>query len=145
MKLLVIDGQGGGVGKSLIQALKSAMPAQPVLALGTNAAAAAAMLRAGADQAATGENAICYQCQSADIIVGVIGILHANAMLGEISPAIASAVSASAAQKVLIPLDRCGIHIVGVARQSLDAAIAGAVKAVMELCNERAKQASSRP
>ena len=145
MKLLVIDGQGGGVGKSLIQALKAAIPSQPVLALGTNAAAAAAMLRAGANQAATGENAICYQCQSADIIVGVIGILHANAMLGEISPAIASAVSSSAAQKVLIPLDRCGIHVVGVMRQSLDVAIDNAVKTVIELCDCNAAPAAKQP
>ena len=87
MKLIVIDGQGGGVGKSLVAAIKQLCPSQRVIALGTNVQATAAMLRAGADAGATGESAIRYQCKSADIIVGVTGILHANAMMGEISPA----------------------------------------------------------
>jgi len=101
MKILVIDGQGGGVGKSLIAALKREMPTQPLIALGTNTQATAAMLKAGADQGATGENAVRYQCKSADIIVGVTGLLNANSMLGEVSPAIAMAISLSEAQKVL--------------------------------------------
>jgi len=100
VKILVIDGQGGGIGKALITAIKLRAPALPLTALGTNATATTAMLRAGADQGATGENAICYQCKNADIIIGVIGILHANALLGEISPAIASAISGSDAQKL---------------------------------------------
>lgn len=123
MKVLVIDGQGGGVGKSLVQALKLLMPQQSVLALGTNSAATTAMLRAGADMGATGENAICHQCKTADVILGVAGILHANAMLGEISPAMAQAVSCSEAQKILIPLERCGLHMVGVTRQPLDVSV----------------------
>lgn len=123
MKIIVIDGQGGGVGRSIVSALKQLMPAQPVIALGTNVQASAAMLKAGADQAASGESAIRYQCRSADIIMGVTGILHANAMLGEISPAIAMAVSLSDAQKILIPLQRCGLRIAGVAEQSMDALI----------------------
>lgn len=137
MKLLVIDGQGGGVGKSLVQAFKATLPGQAVMAVGTNAAATGAMLRAGADSAATGESAICYQCQSADVIVGVMGILHANAMLGEISPAIAAAVSASPAQKVLLPMERCGLHVVGVGKQTLDQAIQGAVAKVQSINAER--------
>ena len=127
MKVLVIDGQGGGVGKALVTALKAAYPTLAITALGTNATATAAMLRAGADQGATGENAIRYQCKSADVIIGVAGILHANALLGEISPAIAAAVSLSEADKLLIPLERCGLHIAGVQRQPLDALIADAV------------------
>lgn len=134
MKLLVIDGQGGGVGKSIVQALKQALPGQIVTALGTNAGATAAMLRAGADNGATGENAICYQCPTAQVIVGVVGIMHANAMLGEISPAMAAAVSGSEAQKVLIPLDRCGITIAGVAPQPLERLIQAAVEKVASLC-----------
>lgn len=126
MNVLVIDGQGGGVGKALVAALKQQLPALTVTATGTNATATAAMLRAGADNAATGENAICYQCRTAKVIVGVVGILHANALMGEISPAIAAAVSMSEAQKVLVPLERCGLHIAGVARQPLDALIAQA-------------------
>lgn len=126
MKIIVIDGQGGGIGKSIVAALKSEMPAQPVLALGTNVQATAAMLKAGADAGATGENAIRYQCRSADIILGVTGILHANAMLGEISPGIAAAVSLSEGEKILVPLERCGLRIAGVEKKPLDALIAEA-------------------
>ena len=128
MKILVIDGQGGGVGRSIVAALKAAMPHMPVLALGTNAQATAAMLKAGADAAATGESAIRYQCKTADIIMGVTGILHANAMLGEITPGIAAAVSLSEAKKVLVPLDRCGLIIAGVEKQPLDSLIRKAVE-----------------
>ncbi len=137
MKLVVIDGQGGGVGKSIVHAMKQALPGRTVMALGTNAAATAAMLKGGADVGATGENAICYQCAGADVIIGVVGIMHANAMMGEISPAIAAAVSGSDAQKVLIPLDRCGLHIAGMPPQPLDAVIQAAVAKVAELCTEK--------
>ena len=133
MKILIIDGQGGGVGRSIVAALKAAMPAQPVVALGTNAQATAAMLKAGADLGATGEGAIRYQCKSADIILGVTGILHANAMLGEITPGIAAAVSLSEARKVLVPLDRCGLLIAGVEKQPLDSLIRKAVELVAEM------------
>ena len=81
MKVLVIDGQGGGIGRAVVAALKQRKPDLPLTALGTNAIATTAMLKAGADKGATGESAIRYQCRDADIIVGVIGILHANAML----------------------------------------------------------------
>lgn len=128
MKILVIDGQGGGVGRSIVAALKAAMPHMPVLALGTNAQATAAMLKAGAEQGATGEGAIRYQCKTADVIMGVTGILHANAMLGEITPGIAAAVSLSEAKKVLVPLDRCGLIIAGVEKQPLDSLIRKAVE-----------------
>ena len=133
MKLLVIDGQGGGVGKSLVSALKLLLPEQPSSALGTNAQATAAMLRAGADMGATGESAIRYQCKTADVIVGVTGLLHANAMLGEISPGIAAAISLSEAQKVLVPLERCGLLIAGVGRQPLDGLIREAARMVCAL------------
>ena len=123
MKLVVIDGQGGGVGKSLVAALKARMPEQPVIALGTNVQATSAMMKAGADKGATGESAIRYQCRTADIIMGVTGILHANAMMGEISPGIAAAVSLSEVQKVLVPLERCGLNIAGVGKQPLDSLI----------------------
>ena len=134
LKLIVIDGQGGGVGRSLIAALKSRMPDQPVIALGTNAQATAAMLKAGADAAATGESAIRYQCKTADIILGVTGILHANAMMGEISPGIAAAVSLSEGQKILIPLERCGLNIAGVGKQPLDSLIRQAAEMAVHFC-----------
>ncbi|MBE5795571.1 MAG: DUF3842 family protein [Clostridiales bacterium] len=136
MKILIIDGQGGGVGRSIVAALKAAMPAQPVMALGTNAQATAAMLKAGADLGATGEGAIRYQCKSADVILGVTGILHANAMLGEITPGIAAAVSLSEAKKVLVPLDRCGLLIAGVEKQPLDSLIRKAVELVAGMMQE---------
>ena len=140
MKLIVIDGQGGGVGKSLVAALKARMPNQPVIALGTNVQATSAMLRAGADKGATGESAIRYQCRSADIIMGVTGILHANAMMGEISPGIAAAVSLSEAQKVLVPLERCGLNIAGVGKQPLDALIKQAAELAAQFCEQSKKE-----
>ena len=133
MKILVIDGQGGGMGKSIVAALKQRMPDVPVMALGTNAQATAAMLKAGADQGATGESAIRYQCKSADIILGVSGILHANAMLGEISPAIAMAVSLSEAKKVLVPLEKCGLYVAGVGKQPMDTLIREAARITQTL------------
>ncbi len=144
MKLVVIDGQGGGVGRSLVSALKNRMPDQPILALGTNVQATSAMLRAGADAGATGESAIRYQCRSADVIVGVTGILHANAMLGEISPGIAAAVSLSEAQKVLVPLERCGLSIAGVAPQPLDALIRQAAELAAQYCETTKKEGISQ-
>ena len=136
MKLVVIDGQGGGVGKSLVAAVKQLMPAQQVIALGTNVQATAAMLRAGADAGATGESAIRYQCKTADVIMGVTGILHANAMMGEISPGIAAAVSLSEGQKVLVPLERCGLRIAGVGKQPLDSLIREAARIACAICTE---------
>ena len=133
-KLVVIDGQGGGVGKSLVAAIKQLAPSQRVIALGTNVQATAALLRAGADAGATGESAIRYQCKSADVIAGVAGILHANAMMGEISPGIAAAVSLSEGQKVLVPLERCGLMIAGVGKQPLDSLIREAARMAVELC-----------
>ena len=138
MKLVVIDGQGGGVGRSLVAALKARMPDQRVIALGTNVQATAAMLKAGADTGATGESAIRYQCKTADIILGVTGILHANAMMGEISPGIAAAVSLSEGQKILVPLERCGLMIAGVGKQPLDGLIRQAADMAASLCSQNA-------
>lgn len=114
MNILVIDGQGGGIGRALVEKLKSAMPAAHITAVGTNAMATAAMLKAGADAGATGENAVVVGCRQADAIVGALGIVLANAMLGEITPVMAQAVGSSAAYRVLIPVQRCGTLIAGV-------------------------------
>ena len=138
MKLVVIDGQGGGVGRSIVAALKARMPDQRVIALGTNVQATSAMLKAGADAGATGESAIRYQCKTADIILGVTGILHANAMMGEISPGIAAAVSLSEGQKILVPLERCGLMIAGVGKQPLDGLIRQAADMAASLCSQNA-------
>lgn len=111
--ILVIDGQGGGIGRALTESLRSALPSAEIIAVGTNAGATSAMLRAGATAGATGENAVKYNARHAEIIAGPVGILSADAMYGEISPAIAAAVSGSSAVKVLIPISKSNIMIAG--------------------------------
>lgn len=113
-KLLVIDGQGGRMGAALVSQCKAAgLPAE-IIAVGANSAATTAMLKAGADAAATGENPVVVNSREADIIAGPMGILTANALWGEITPAMAAAVSESRAQKLLIPVNRCSVTVVGV-------------------------------
>lgn len=122
MKLIVIDGQGGGMGKAITVQLRKAFPGAELLALGTNSIATAAMLKAGASAGATGENAVVYNCTAAgpeDYILGAQGICFANAMLGEISPAMAAAVSRSRAQKLLLPVRTCGVQVVGTVERPL--------------------------
>lgn len=113
MKIVVIDAQGGGLGKVIIEKLKERVHDVEIIALGTNVTATAVMKKAGAVQAATGENAIVYNAHRADIIIGGIGIIAANSMLGEITPKMAEAVSSSDALKVLIPIGKCHILIPG--------------------------------
>lgn len=114
MEILVIDGQGGGLGRQLVAAVKKAVPQAVVTAIGTNSAATSAMLKAGADRAATGENAVVVGCRRADVILGPIGIVMADALLGEITPAMAQAVAQSDARRILIPTNRCDTLVVGV-------------------------------
>ncbi|MDR2132626.1 MAG: DUF3842 family protein [Clostridiales Family XIII bacterium] len=133
MKIAVIDGQGGGIGRSIVEKLKAAVPDAEVLALGTNAAATDRMLKAGADEGATGENAIVHNVKSVDIITGVIAILNANALMGELSPKIAEAIGASSAAKVLLPINRCGIYVVSVREAPLSTHIDNAVAAIKSL------------
>jgi hypothetical protein len=114
MNILVIDAQGGGIGRQLVTAIKESVPGAVVTAVGTNSAATAAMLKAGADRAATGENAVIVGCRSADVIMGPIGIVIADALLGEITPAMATAVGQSRAKRVLIPVNHCDNIVVGV-------------------------------
>lgn len=120
MKITVVDGQGGGIGKEIVERLKSrCADSVHVTALGTNAVATSAMLRAGADEGATGENAVVFNADKADVIVGVIGIIAANSMLGELTPAMAAAIAGSPALKVLIPVNRCCIQLAGVKDMTL--------------------------
>lgn len=115
MKLVIIDGQSGRMGALMTERIKAAALPFDILAVGTNAIATAAMVKAGADQGATGENAVLVACRTADIIVGPIGIISADALLGEITPAMAVAVGQSPAKKVLLPVNRhCGHTVVGV-------------------------------
>lgn len=106
--ILIVDGQGGGIGKSLIEKIRARFPELTILACGTNAVASNTMLKAGADAAATGENAICFNAARADIILGVMGIVIPNSMMGELTLKMAEAITSSRAPKILVPLQRCG-------------------------------------
>lgn len=130
MTVLVIDAKGGGIGKQLIAAVKQKLPGVSVVAVGTNSMATAAMLRAGADDAATGENAVVVGCRTADIVVGPIGIAIADSMLGEVTPGMSLAVAQSKAAKVLIPVSHCGNVVVGVSNYNTTQLIQEAVEAV---------------
>ena len=133
MRVLIIDGQGGGLGRQLVSAVKEQCPNAEILAVGTNSMATSAMLRAGAAQAATGENAVVVCCRRAAVILGPIGIVIADAMLGEITPAMAVAVGQSAAKRLLIPVNQCDNIIAGVPEQPITKWIQSAVDALRTL------------
>ena len=128
MKITVIDGQGGRIGRTVIEQLKKKHETLELYAIGTNSAATAAMLKAGADYGAPGDNAVIVNAADSDIIVGPIGIVFANALLGEITPTIANAVSASRAFKILIPVSRCNHYIAGLAEAPMGDYIRSAVE-----------------
>ena len=134
-KVLVIDGQGGGLGRQLVSSLAAACPEAELTAVGTNSLAANAMLKAGASRAATGENAVVVNCRRADVIVGPIGIVIADALLGEITPAMAAAVCQSGARRVLVPINHCENYVVGVPDQPVSQLVAAAAQKVQELCS----------
>lgn len=119
MKVVVIDGQSGRMGQLFIERAKSASLPCQIMAVGTNAIATSAMLKAGADNGATGENPVLVACRTADIIVGPIGILAADSLTGEISPAMAVAVGQSPARKLLLPVNQCNNIVAGVPNLSL--------------------------
>ena len=119
MNILIVDAQGGGVGRQLVLAIRARFPDADITAVGTNAAATSAMMKAGASRAATGENAVVVCSRRADVIVGAIGIVIADAMLGEITPRMASAVAQSGAKRVLLPVSHCDNIVAGVAGQTV--------------------------
>ena len=133
MRVLVIDGQGGGLGKQLVTAVKGYDRGIEVIAVGTNSAATNMMLKAGADQAATGENSVVTVCRSADVIMGPVGIVIADAMLGEITPRMALAVGQSAAKRILIPVNPCDNIVVGIENMSMGRRVECAVDALKEI------------
>ena len=120
IKICVIDGQGGGIGSTIVKKLREVFQEHvEIVALGTNSIATAAMMKARANRGATGENAVVWMAPRVDFIVGPLGIVAANAMMGEVTPKMAEAVSSSPAQKILLPLSQDNIEIVGVVHQPL--------------------------
>lgn len=120
-KILIIDGQGGRIGSRLVAAVKEQFPHCELVAVGTNSIATANMIKAGAEAAATGENAVIVNARKADVIVGPIGIVVADALLGEITPSMAAAVGQSDAEKFLLPVNKCNNHVVGVENLTVNA------------------------
>ncbi len=129
-KITIIDGQGGRIGKSVIEQLKKLFPEQEIYAIGTNSIATSAMMKAGADYGATGENPCIVNARDSDIIIGPVGIVFADALLGEITPAIATAIGSSKAYKILIPTNRCNHYIVGCEESNMNSYIQLACKKV---------------
>ena len=140
MNILIIDAQGGGVGRQLVIAIRARFPDADITAVGTNAAATSAMMKAGASRAATGENAVVVCSRRADVIVGAIGIVIADAMLGEITPRMAAAVAQSGAKRILLPVSHCDNIVAGVAGQTVarlgDAAVQELEKLQAGTCRE---------
>jgi len=130
VKLVVIDGQGGRLGSLLVEGLRKRLPQAQICALGTNAVATAAMLKAGADVGATGENPVVRNVMDADGVLGPVGIVVANAILGEVTPAMAEAVGSCRGKKYLVPVNSCGVVVAGVEELPLPAYAAQAVEAL---------------
>lgn len=136
MLILVLDGQGGGIGCTLVDILVKTYPQHMIAAVGTNSAATANMLKGNPAFAATGENAAVFNCSQADIIIGPTGIVMANAMHGEISPKIAAAVTSSRAEIILIPMNHCRAHIAGVEDKKVSAYLQEALSILDEILEQ---------
>ena len=133
MKLLIIDGQGGQLGAQLIKSLKATFEHIHIMAAGTNATATSAMLKAGADQAATGENPVVVACRTADVIIGPIGIVIADSLFGEVTPKMAVAVGQADAVRILLPVNKCSNLVAGASGLSTAAILADVVEKVKGL------------
>ncbi|MBP5530993.1 MAG: DUF3842 family protein [Lentisphaeria bacterium] len=131
MRVVVIDGQGGGIGRQLVARLREALPDAAIAAVGANCSATNAMLKAGANSGATGENAVLVACRNADVIAGPIGIAIADSLGGEISPAMAVAVARSSAKRVLLPFQFCDNIIAGVGDYNIARLVQSAVEAIV--------------
>jgi hypothetical protein len=135
-KILVIDAQGGGIGKQIISEIVKRNINVNIVAVGTNATATSQMLKAGATHGATGENPIVVGCRDVDYIIGPMGIVIADSMYGEITPKMAVAIGQSRAKKILIPITNCGNYIVGINEQSMRDYIDEAVTFIQSQCSE---------
>ena len=128
MKILIIDGQGGQLGAGLIKAVLAKYPDADITAVGTNAVATASMIKAGAAKAATGENPVIVACRKADVIMGPIGIVIADALMGEVTPAMACAVGQADAVRILLPMNKCDNIVAGVMVSSMAELVGDAVR-----------------
>ena len=135
MKIMVMDGQGGGIGAALIKGLRDTLGNDlEILALGTNSIATSRMMKAGANRGATGENAIVRSSRAVDFIIGPLAVLMANTMMGEVTPGMAEAVSSSPARKVIIPLTQERVRVVGLTDEPLPHLVSQVVKLIEEEC-----------
>ena len=137
MKIVIIDGQGGKVGRSITEKLKQKAPDLELTVIGTNSIATANMLKGGAEQGATGENPVVLAAETADIIIGVIGIAIPHSLLGEVTPKMAEAIGKSHAKKILIPSSRCNNFVVGTENYTLGDLTDGAANKVLSLINSK--------
>ncbi len=137
MEILIIDGQGGNLGRQLVRRLKEAAPQADVTAVGTNSTATENMLKGGADRAATGENAVIVNARRAKIIAGPLGIVMADALLGEVTPAMAAAVGSSDAVRVLIPMNRCDTLVAGVGEKAMGELLEDGVKKILSCLSQK--------
>ena len=132
MKVIVMDGQGGKMGAALVKRIKEELPQIQLYAIGTNSIATAAMLKAGADFGATGENPVVRGTADADAVLGPVGIVVAHSILGEVTPTMAEAVGGCRAKKFLIPMNSCGVVVAGVREQPLPSYVAQALDQMMQ-------------
>ena len=137
MRIVIIDGQGGRVGRTIVEKLKACIPDQELVVIGTNSIATANMLKGGAEQGATGENPIVLAAETADLIIGVIGIAIPHSLLGEVTPRMAEAIGKSRAKKLLIPSTRCNNTVVGVTASGLSELTDLAVEAAVGYISEK--------
>lgn len=133
MKVVIIDGQGGRLGQLLAEAIVSEKLDCELFAVGTNSVATAAMLKGGASQGATGENPVIVACRDADVIIGPIGIICTDSLLGEVTPAMAAAVGQSRAMKLLLPVSHCLNQVIGVKKLSMNEMVKATVERLKEL------------
>ena len=132
-QVLVMDGQGGQLGSQIIKEMLTKISDVSITAVGTNAVATAAMLKAGAAKAATGENPVIVACRKADIIIGPIGIVIADSLMGEVTPAMAVAVGQSDATRILIPVNKCDNLVAGITNLSTGILIQDAISKISQI------------
>lgn len=133
MKVVIIDGQGGRLGQLIADAIVKEKIDCELLAVGTNSIATSAMLKGGASQGATGENPVIVACRDADVIIGPIGIVAADSLYGEITPAMAVAIGQSRALKLLLPVSHCRNQVIGVRELTMNEMVREAVRRLKEL------------